>query len=236
MVTFFKAALIGLCALLASPFSLALQAESCLILPSRDVQLSSPVSGVVLKKVAERGQRVTKGDVLLQLDDRQEFAALAVAKARLDFAERRLERNQTLLSQNILADQEADELETERALAELEYRQARTLAGLKVIRAPVDGTVVAMEVDLGEYVGSDPILRLAQLDPVKASLVFRSEYLGQIRVGQAFDLKVQHSDQLASGVVKLIDDLVDPSSGTFAVEIELPNSDFAIVPGLRCSL
>ena len=236
MVTFFKAALIGLYALLASPFSLALQAESCLVLPSRDVQLSSPVSGVALKKVAERGQRVSKGDVLLQLDDRQEFAALAVAKARLDFAERRLERNQTLLSQNILADQEADELETERALAELEYKQARTLAGLKVIRAPIDGTVVAMEVDLGEYVGADPILRLAQLDPVKASLVFRSEYLGQIRVGQAFDLKVQHSDKSASGVVKLIDDLVDPGSGTFGVEIELPNPDFSIVPGLRCSL
>ena len=236
MVTFFKAALIGLYALLASPFSLALQAESCLVLPSRDVQLSSPVSGVALKKVAERGQRVSKGDVLLQLDDRQEYAALAVAKARLDFAERRLERNQTLLSQNILADQEADELETERALAELEYKQARTLAGLKVIRAPIDGTVVAMEVDLGEYVGTDPILRLAQLDPVKASLVFRSEYLGQIRAGQAFDLEVQHSDKPASGVVKLIDDLVDPSSGTFGVEIELPNPDFSIVPGLRCSL
>lgn len=236
MVTFFKAALIGLCTLLAAPFSFALQAESCLVLPSRDVQLSSPVPGVVLKKVAERGQRVTKGDVLLQLDDRQEFAALAVAKARLDFAERRLERNQTLLSQNILADQEADELETERALAELEYKQARTLAGLKVIRAPIDGTVVAMEVDLGEYVGADPILRLAQLNPIKASLVFRSEYLGQIRAGQAFDLKIQHSDVSASGVVKVIDDLVDPSSGTFGVEIELPNPNFEITPGLRCSL
>ena len=120
MVRILKAAVSA--ALLVAPMAQALQAESCLLVPSQSIELSSPVPGVVSRSELERGAQVTEGQILVRLDDRQDRATIALAQARMDFADRRIERNQTMLSQNLLADQEADELQTERALAELELQ------------------------------------------------------------------------------------------------------------------
>ena len=98
-------------ALLIAPMAKALQAESCLLVPSQSIELSSPVPGVVSRSELERGAQVTEGQILVRLDDRQDRATIALAQARMDFADRRIERNQTMLSQNLLADQEADELQ-----------------------------------------------------------------------------------------------------------------------------
>ena len=214
----------------------ALQAESCLLQPSRVIELSSPVTGVVARRSVERGDLVERGQTLFELDSRQERAAIAVAQARLEYAKRRIERNQTLVSQNMLAAQEQDELETEQALAQLELNQANTQAVLKRIKSPIAGRVVALDADLGEYVGAEPMATLVTLNPLHAELVFLVEQLGQITVGQALSIEVQNQTRSLSGTVRRIDPLVDPSSGTFGVTVEVANEQGNIPAGLRCRL
>lgn len=234
MVRILKAVVIS--AALAAPLAQALEAESCLLVPSQSIELSSPVPGVVSRSELERGAQVTEGQILVRLDDRQDRATIALAQARVDFADRRIERNQTMLSQNLLADQEADELQTERALAELELKQAQTVAGLKVIRSPITGYVLRVDRHKGEYVGTDPLAELIALDPLKAELVFPARVLNQIAVGDTLTLNIQFHDQPVSAVIDAIDPLVDPSSGTFGARATLPNPAGTIGAGLRCEL
>ncbi|MGB0964666.1 MAG: efflux RND transporter periplasmic adaptor subunit [Litorivicinus sp.] len=212
----------------------AMESESCLLQPSRTIELSSSVPGVVAEVRTSPGQTVERGEVLFRLEARPERAAMEVARARLEFAQRRIERNETLLSQNLLAAQEQDELETERALAELELKQARTLADLKSIRAPVTGTILALDVDVGEYVGAEPLARIVVLDPLEAKLVFSAEYLKAFAPGQVHRLQVQGSDQLLQGAVSFVDPVVDPTSGTFGVTVEVSNPLGEYTAGLRC--
>ena len=234
MVRILKAAVTT--ALLVAPMAQALQAESCLLVPSQSIELSSPVPGVVSRSELERGAQVTEGQILVRLDDRQDRATIALAQARMDFADRRIERNQTMLSQNLLADQEADELQTERALAELELKQAQSVASLKVIRSPITGWVLRVDRHKGEYVGTDPLAELIALDPLKAELVFPARVLNQISVGDSVTLNIQFSDQPVSAIIDAIDPLVDPSSGTFGARATFANPAGAIRAGLRCEL
>ena len=78
MVRILKAAVSA--ALLVAPMAQALQAESCLLVPSQSIELSSPVPGVVSRSELERGAQVTEGQILVRLDDRQ-IATIALAQA-----------------------------------------------------------------------------------------------------------------------------------------------------------
>ena len=120
-------------------------------------------------------------------------------------------------------------------LAELELRRATAELRRRTIRSPVDGVVVERFLSPGEFAKQDPILKLAQLDPLRVEVFAPVELLGQITVGMEGRVKAEGPvDGVQMAKVTIVDRVVDAASGTFGVRLELPNPGYRVPAGLRC--
>ena len=153
----------------------------CLIEPYVDSHVSSGVPGVIESVEVKRGDRVKKGQVLARLKSGVEQAAYDLAKARSEFATRKLVRNEDLVEEQLISSNEKDEIETEALLSKLELREAREILRLRTIRSPIDGVVAYVTASPGEHVASDEIIRISQLDPLNVEVVLPVAIHGLIR-------------------------------------------------------
>jgi multidrug efflux pump subunit AcrA (membrane-fusion protein) len=207
---------------------------------------------------------VKKDQVLATLQSGVEKATVALARAKaemeatikakqeaLEFAERKLERNKDLYSQKALPDQQWDEVETQRLLAEHELTEAldnKQLARLELkraievvermnIRSPINGVVVERFLHPGEYVEDQPILKLAQIHPLNVEVILPVEMLGSVKAGMGATVKPEAPvSGFYAAKVKIVDKVVDAASGTFGVRLELPNPQYQLPPGLKCKV
>lgn len=207
---------------------------SCLLEPSQQVEISSQTPGVVKVVNIERGDQVRKGQKLLELDSAIQRAAFLTAKARAEFAERKVHRNQNLLEKNLLSDLERDELFTEKELAELALKESNALLKQRTVYSPLNGLVVKRNISVGEYIGSEPVAKLVSLDPLYVEVVMRSEVYGQLKKGMSVSIQPELDSQSYQGKIKIVDKIIDAASATFGVRIELPNPDFLLPAGLKC--
>lgn len=262
----FASSLLSLACLIASALA-ALPAAAapmmgCLIEPDRVTDIGTPVVGVVQRIDVERGQRVTKGQVLAVLNAPVERASLNVANVRAGssaelqaataaatFNRDRLARAEGLFRQKFISQQALDQARSEAALAEQKlvqaseqrqvWRQERDVAAAslsqRVIRSPMDGLVTERFVTPGERVDEKPLLRLVKVDPLRVQLVVPVAMYPQVQLGGS---AMVHPDlpgaRAVPGRITMVDGVIDPASNTFRVHLELPNPDGALPAGLRC--
>lgn len=234
----------------------------CVLTPYVVVNVSSAVAGVLESVTVDRGDVVKKGQILARQEASVEHAVIAVYEARatmessIKAAETRLElntrkhsRNAGLFQKALIAADVMDEAEATRQLAELELHEAteaRTLAqlelqrtraelGRRTVRSPITGIVVERFLSPGEYTEQQPILKLAQLDPLHVETFAPVSLLGKVRVGMQARVRPQAlpgQDYVAK--VTVVDKVVDAASGTFGVRLTLPNKRYRIPAGLKC--
>lgn len=208
----------------------------CMLEPSKKVEVSSPVPGVLEVVDIRRGDQVRVGETLFQLRAGVEKAKVELTRVRADFASRALKRNEELYADDLLSIHERDEIETDLLLAKMELRLAEEELALRQVASPINGVVVDRLLDVGEYVNVDPVLRLATLDPLHVDLLLPSEYFGRISVGQKLEIVAPPALQdPRQASVATVDPLIDPASGTFRVQLSMSNEDNSIPAGLRCS-
>ena len=206
-----------------------------LIEPREVVNFGSPVPGILEKVMVERGDRVQVGQVLARLRSGVEAAALRTAEARVDFGERKLKRNEELTRKRLISVHEKDEIETELQLARLQLGEAREQLELRIVRSTVNGVVIKRTGAPGGYVGEEPFLTVAQIDPLNVELVIPVQYIGAIRAGDR--AKVMPDEPVGGeyeAKVVIVDRVVDAASGTFGVRLELANPKLALPAGLKC--
>jgi membrane fusion protein, multidrug efflux system len=234
-----KAVCIGLIGLILSNLAFAdeLKTLGCMLEPSKKVDISSPIPGVVSVIKVKRGDVVNQGSTLVQLTDGRERASVEMAKAKMEFAKRNVERNQKLYQEELLSPHERDEIETEFRMADLEYRLKQEELKLRTIVSPIHGVVVDRYRDSGEYVNSEAVLSLATLNPLHVDLLLPSYYFGTIVKGQNLLIKPDLPGfDSRKAVVTIIDPIIDSASGTFRVQLELDNFQHKIPAGMRCSV
>ncbi len=208
----------------------------CMLEPSQKVAVSSPVAGVLDEVGVKRGDTVRQGDLLFQLKAGVEHEQVALAKAKADFAQRKAERNQALYKDDILTMHERDEIETELLLAKTELRLREEEAALRTVKSPISGVVVNRLNTKGEYVNVEPVIELANLNPLHIDLLLPASYFGKIQKGQLLLIKPEaETIPKTSAKVDIVDPLIDPASGTFRVQLKMKNPDNKIPAGLRCS-
>lgn len=207
---------------------------SCLLEPSRRIDVSSQVPGVVKSVNVDRGGSVTKGQELLVLENGLERAELESVKAKAEFAVRKLERNRDLLQKGLLSDFERDELLTEQKLAIMAVNESKEKLKRRTVHSPINGIVVKRNVSIGEYVGTEPVLQLAALHPLNAEVVFQGSSYGQVELGMTAIVTV--GDTRVEGLVDVVDQVIDAASGTFGVRIKVNNEDMTLPAGLGCSI
>lgn len=207
----------------------------CLMEPAVDISLSSPVAGVIESISVDRGSPVEEGQVLAKLEAAAEQAAVELARAKLEFGQRKVARTKELYSENFTSEYSVDEAVTEARLAAVELEQAQTILQRKTIRSPITGLVVDKIADVGEFVDDDEILTLVKLDPLHIEVVVPVDHLDSISTGmQATVYPQQPVGGEYRAEVVTVDQVVDAASGTFGVRLALPNADGELPAGLRC--
>jgi RND family efflux transporter MFP subunit len=235
-----------------------------LIEPALSVKIGSNTIGILETVPVDRGDMVKDGQVVATLQAGVEKATMDLAKARaeldaaikgkraeLEFAERNKQRKKELYEKKTLSFQEWDEAETKRILAELalnEALEAKRLAELEYkrsvevvkrmsIRSPINGVVVERLLCQGEYVENQPIMRLAQINPLYVEVIMPVRVLGSVKVGMFAEVKPEAPvGGLYKAKVTIVDKVLDAASGTFGVRLELPNPDYKLPPGLKCKV
>ena len=237
---------------------------TCVINPTLVVNVGTTAEGVVQHIDVDRGDRVKQGQVLVRLESSLQQLEVNIAKARsdnqaviqtnqarLEFSERRLTRTQELHASEISSQSELDEAETGKLLAELELvesidtqsiaelevEQAKAELHLRTVKSPIQGIVLERFVNPGELVKGEPMLRLAQLDPLQVEVWAPLSLLGKLSHGtQATITPLTDVVEEFIATVRVIDRLVDTATNTFGVRLELPNPEYRIPAGLRCQL
>lgn len=219
--------------------ALPAQAEEfeCLLQPHATVNVSSPVAGLLDVVHVERGDHVSKGQVIAELKSEVEQAAVELTRARAEFGQRKMVRNEELIQQSLISSSEKDELETESHVARLELRQAEAILNQRTIYSPVNGVVVERFLSVGEFLQNDPIMKLAQLHPLNVEVIVPINRLGNIHKGMKAVVEAQAvvKGKFNARVV-IVDQVIDAASGTVGVRLELPNPDYLIPAGLKCTV
>ena len=206
-----------------------------LIEPHKVVDVSSQVPGVLDEVTVDRGTQVKKDEVVAQLMSGLERVTVNLASAQLAFAKRRAERNAELFEKEMLSAHERDEMDTEIELADLQLKQAQERLNMRTIRSPIQGVVVERYRSSGEFASEEPVLKIAQLDPLNVEVIVPFERFGTIQTGMVGEIR---PEEPIGGVyrakVVIVDQVIDAASGTFGVRLELPNPDYRLPAGLRC--
>jgi RND family efflux transporter MFP subunit len=234
----------------------------CLVKPEMYVELSSPVDTTMKEMLVQPGDFVEIGQPLVLLESSVERAKVKLArqkvasvseigrlKVQLKYARLNNERISELAAKKSVSQFEKDKSDTDVELAEFELAKAkdkRKIARLdlelaliqlelKTIKSPINGVVIDRYATVGESVADRPIMKLAQIDPLRVELIAPTEYFGLIQSGMEVEIQPERPvDRTYKATVTVVDQLIDPASGSFTVRMALPNPGDQLVGGVNC--
>src|SRR5262245_57824411 len=163
------------------------------------VTVSADLPGIVAQIAFESGASVHEGDLLVQLDTKQEQAQLAQQQARLaaveaarELARLNFERMRGLVDDGAITRAEYDravaeqkQTAAEQTQAEAQIEEIRATIARKTIRAPFTGILGLRQVNLGQYLsGGAPVVPLQSLDPTYVNFGIPQQDIAQVHVGQ----------------------------------------------------
>ena len=218
------------------------------------VAISPQVSGRLLSLEFTEGQPVKKGQVLAQSDPRtfqatydQAVARLHQDQAQLATAKANYSRSQELGPKGYIAKQDLDalrntvsQLEATVAADQASIRDAEVQLGYTKVLSPIDGLAGIRGVDPGNVVTTtSTIVTLTQLHPINVMFNLPEQNLDMVRQASqgGGELTVAALDRgdahvvADGGVLKVIDNQIDASTGTFRLKSEFPNNGNALWPG-----
>lgn len=201
---------------------------------SQGVMLRPEVSGRVASLGFTDGQRVRRGQLLVQMDDTLQRAQLQQADAQASIARTNLERSRELLAQSFVSQSAVDQNGAALQVAEAQVALARAqLARLKVF-APFDGTAGLKLVNVGDYIkdGAD-IVNIEDLSSLTVQFSLPERTIDRLRTGQVVDLTLDAlPDRKFKGRVLAVDSLVDTNGRALRVLARVENPGTLLKPGM----
>jgi HlyD family secretion protein len=229
--------------------------------PIRKVEVKSKASGEVIEMLADTGDVVSEGQILLQLLPRdarnaydQAAADLESTRARAENARIQLERARNLAKDGLVPSTElesaqlqattarSDVVRTQKALDSAAERLAET-----TVRSPISGTVIARSVEVGQVIssavsqvsGGTLLLTLADLNEVQVRSLVDEVDIGRIRAGQPVSIKVEaYPDHPFNGTVLKIEPqaVVQQNVTMFPVLTRIDNRENLLKPGMNAEV
>jgi membrane fusion protein, multidrug efflux system len=198
------------------------------------VTVSADLPGTVAKINFESGKAVKAGEVLIELDTRQERAQLAALEAQRDLAHLNYGRSQELAKQGVISRMDYDRSTAEQQQTEANVAEVRATIDRKTIRAPFSGILGIRKVNLGEYLAAGaPIVPLQSLSPIYVNFGVPQQEAAQVQVGRTIRVsKEETAGQAFSGRVTALDSVVDETTRNVQVQATLTNPNGKLRPGM----
>jgi membrane fusion protein (multidrug efflux system) len=201
------------------------------LLANETVNLQPQVSGMITRLHFKEGDRVTKGALLVKINDAPQQALLQKQQASLEVAKNNLERVEKLyrLSSVSLDDYNNAVLSVKTAEADVEYTEAE-IANTE-IRAPFDGVVGVRRVSPGAFVSSSTVIAtLFSVNPIKVELDIPEKFASEVQVGMPLRFTVPGNDRWYEAKVYVLNPGINPETRTVTIRA-LCSNDGSLRPG-----
>ena len=198
------------------------------------IDVAPQVGGVMRSIHFDSGQDVTKGQLLVQIDDSVEQADLKSNLATLRNAELALDRQQQLVTGGSTASANVDTALAARDSAAAAADRTRALIAQKALAAPFAGRLGLRKIDAGQYVQpGTSIVTLQQLDPIEVDFPVPEQEISRLTVGQPIEIVVDAFVNTSfSGKVTSIDARVSIESRTILLRAQVANPKRELRPGM----
>ena len=202
--------------------------------PVQGVTVSADLPGTIDRVAFESGNPLRAGDILVQLDTRQERAQLAAVEAQRDLARLNFDRMQGLLKENVISRAESDRATADIRQTEARVGEIRATIDRKTIRAPFSGVAGIRQVNVGQYLSNgDPIVSLQALNPIYVNFGVPQQVGSQMREGHAVRITADEVTGVEfQGRITAIDNIVDQTTRNIQVQATLANPGSRLHPGM----
>jgi membrane fusion protein (multidrug efflux system) len=200
----------------------------------RSVVLRPEVSGRVTQLNFTDGQRVRKGQVLVQFDDQLPLAQVQQSQAELSIAHANQKRNQELVAQSFISQRSLDESAANLQVAQAKLSLAQATAARLKIVAPFDGIAGIRLVHAGDYLkdGAD-IVNIEDIDAVFVDFRLPERYQNKVQRGQSAAIDIDAlPGRKFTAIVQAIDPLIDANGRSVAVRACVDNRHLQLRPGM----
>jgi membrane fusion protein (multidrug efflux system) len=200
----------------------------------QSVVLRPEVSGRITQLNFRDGERVRRGQLLVQLDDQLPLAQVQQAQAELSIAQANHKRNQELVAQGFISQRSVDESAANLQVAQAKLALARATAARLRIVAPFDGIAGIRNISVGDYLkdGAD-IVNIEDIDAMYVDFRLPERFQAKVRRGQTalVDLDALPGRRYAA-LVQAIDPLVDANGRSVGIRACIDNRRLELRPGM----
>lgn len=198
------------------------------------VTVSADLPGTIDKIHFESGQWVHEGDIMVELDTRQERAQLASLEAQRDLAKVNFDRAQQLVKSGVIARQEYDNADAQQKATEAQVGDVKAAIARKTIRAPFSGILGIRQVSLGQYLAAgQAIVSLQSLNPIYVNFGVPQQDTGKVIPGHV--MRVTNNDlpgMAFTGRIIALDSVINEQTRNIQVQAVVTNKDNKLRPGM----
>jgi len=198
------------------------------------VQVSADLPGTVDKINFESGQFVKAGQVIVELDTRQERAQIASLEAQRDLAKANFARTEQLFNAGVISRADFDAAAAQQKQTEANVAETRATIERKTIVAPFSGILGIRKVNLGQYLAAgNAIVQLQSLDPIYVDFGVPQQDVPQVRIGNGLHVTSEDlGGQPFTARVNAIDSVIDQTTRNIQVQATLSNPKGKLKPGM----
>lgn len=203
-----------------------------------EVYLAPATPGRIIKVYPEIGDRVKKGQMLVQMDPTQ----LNTSLLQLENLKKDKQRFDTLIQYGGVTKQQYDQINTQYEVTKANVELLSTNVNLA---SPFNGVITAKYFENGELftgapntqVGKPAIVVVQQINPIKAIISVSEKYYPVVKKGMIVDVKSDiYADKEFKGKISLIHPTINAQTKTFNIEIEVANNEELLRPGMFASV
>ncbi len=198
------------------------------------VTVSADLPGTIDKIHFESGQWVQQGDILVELDTRQERAQLANIEAQRDLAVINYGRAQELVKEGVISRSDYDNATAQQKATEAQVGDTKAAIARKTIRAPFTGLLGIRQVSLGQYLAAgQAIVSLQSVDPIYVNFGVPQQQIAQMKTGRA--VRVTNGDlpgMAFTGAISALDSVINEQTRNIQVQATLANKGNKLRPGM----
>jgi membrane fusion protein, multidrug efflux system len=204
-------------------------------------EIYAKVPGYIKKLLVDKGDRIRTGELIATIESPETDQQVRNALAAYRIAKITDDRNQILVRQAVVPQQTADESRATMLQAKASLQQSIALQAYERVIAPFDGIVTDRYVDPGHLVPeatsstslADAIIAVAQMKPLRVFSYVPQNVALFIRNGDSATITFnEFPDRKFVGGITRHPEAISPDSRTMLVEVDLPNTDEALLPGM----
>lgn len=202
--------------------------------PTIMVPIAPRTTSYLTSITAEESQSVKKGDILAQLEDKEQQAALAELDAKIAFAESDVKRKEVLLAARSTSRDILETAQTTLTALIAQREAARAKAGYLQLVAPADGTIIRRDGEIGELISAgQAVFYFTCCAPLRITAEVDEEKISAVKSGQKVSIQADaFPDKIFSGHVDSVTPKGDPIARSYRVRIAIDDADVPFMIGM----